>query len=143
VQNDNAPVPVSDAQPLHPGKLLRIGGMVKHTLDEIRRAPIDEEGRDHLRQVYDKVIGELREMLSPELRSELDEMTVPFDAELPTESELRIAQAQLMGWLEGLFHGIQASLFAQQAAAQAQFQELQRQATAEEGAPRGPGGQYL
>jgi len=103
-----------------PAKVMRIGSMVKSLLDEARSAPLDEAGRARLREIYETSISELSGALSPDLGTELSKMAIPFSAEVPTESELRIAQAQLVGWLEGLFHGIQASLFAQQAAAAGQ-----------------------
>ncbi len=107
-----------------PAKVMRIGSMVKTLLDEARAAPLDEAGRTRLREIYQTSVDELSEALSPDLRSELARMTLPFAAEVPSESELRVAQAQLVGWLEGLFHGIQASLFAQQAAAAAQLEKM-------------------
>jgi|ERR1700731_902768 hypothetical protein len=107
-----------------PAKVMRIGAMVKNLLDEARAAPLDEAGRARLREIYLTSIHELSGALSPDLGEELGRMVLPFSAEVPTESELRIAQAQLVGWLEGLFHGIQASLFAQQAAAAAQLEKM-------------------
>ena len=107
-----------------PAKVMRIGSMVKTLLDEARSADLDEAGRKRLKEIYSLSIDELSGALSPELVKELSRMALPFSSEVPTESELRIAQAQLVGWLEGLFHGIQASLFAQQAAAQAQLEKM-------------------
>jgi hypothetical protein len=107
-----------------PAKVMRIGAMVKNLLDEARSAPLDEAGRARLREIYEISIAELSSALSPDLGTELGRMVLPFSADVPTESELRIAQAQLVGWLEGLFHGIQASLFAQQAAAAAQLEKM-------------------
>jgi hypothetical protein len=107
-----------------PAKVMRIGAMVKNLLDEARSAPLDEAGRARLREIYEISISELSSALSPDLGSELGRMVLPFSADVPTGSELRIAQAQLVGWLEGLFHGIQASLFAQQAAAAAQLEKM-------------------
>jgi hypothetical protein len=107
-----------------PAKVMRIGSMVKSLLDEARSAPLDEAGRARLREIYETSISELSGALSPDLGTELSKMAIPFSADVPTESELRIAQAQLVGWLEGLFHGIQASLFAQQAAAAAQLEKM-------------------
>jgi hypothetical protein len=109
-----------------PAKVMRIGAMVRQLLEEVRRAPLDDAGRARLREVYELSVKELAEGLSPELRDELAQFSLPFDAEAPSEAELRVAQAQLVGWLEGLFHGIQATLFAQQMAARAQLEELQR-----------------
>jgi hypothetical protein len=108
-----------------PAKLLRIASMVRELLDDTRQASLDEPGRVRLRQIYERSLGELAEVLSPDLREELEALAPPMGG-VPTESEIRIAQAQLVGWLEGLFHGIQAALFAQQAAARAQFEELRR-----------------
>jgi proteasome activator-like protein len=109
-----------------PAKVMRIGAMVRQLLEEVRQAPLDEAGRMRLREIYELSVKELAEGLSPELRDELAQFAMPFNAEAPSEAELRIAQAQLVGWLEGLFHGIQATLFAQQMAARAQLEELQR-----------------
>jgi hypothetical protein len=116
-----------------PGKLLRIASMVRELLDETRQASPDERGRTRLRQIYDDTVGELKDVLSEDLRDELGSLAPPLEG-VPTESEIRIAQAQLVGWLEGLFHGIQAAMFAQQAAARAQFEELRRR-----GLPGAPG----
>ena len=109
-----------------PAKVMRIGAMVRQLLEEVRQAPLDEAGRTRLREIYEMSVKELAEGLSPELREELAQFAMPFNADAPSEAELRIAQAQLVGWLEGLFHGIQATLFAQQMAARAQLEELQR-----------------
>ena len=128
-----------------PAKVLRIGNMVKQLLEEVRRAPLDEAGRARLRDIYETSVHELAEGLSDDLQDELARLSLPFEDEAPSESELRIAQAQLVGWLEGLFHGIQAALFAQQMAARAQLEELQRRglpAGQSDGGPA-PGGTYL
>jgi len=109
-----------------PAKVLRIGAMVKQLLEEVRRAPLDEAGRARLRDIYETSVRELGEGLSDDLREELGRLTLPFEDEAPSEAELRIAQAQLVGWLEGLFHGIQATLFAQQMVARQQLEELHR-----------------
>ena len=128
-----------------PAKLLRIASMVRELLEDTRQASIDEPGRARLREIYERSVTELSEVLSADLREELEALAPPMSG-VPSESEIRIAQAQLVGWLEGLFHGIQAALFAQQAAARAQFEELRRRGLPE-GAPAGPpdirGGQYL
>lgn len=116
-----------------PAKVMRIGSMVKQLLDEVRQAPLDEAGRARLREIYDQSVAELATGLSPDLVAELDRMRLPFDEGTPTEAELRIAQAQLVGWLEGLFHGIQATLMAQQMAARAQLDEMRQR-----GLPAGP-----
>ena len=126
-----------------PAKVMRIGAMVKELLEEVRRAPLDEKGRARLREIHETSIRELAEGLSPDLKDELARFSLPFDDKAPTEAELRIAQAQLVGWLEGLFHGIQAALFAQQMAARAQLEELQRRGlpagTRPEPGPERPG----
>ncbi|MBV8463043.1 MAG: bacterial proteasome activator family protein [Acidimicrobiales bacterium] len=109
-----------------PAKVLRIGSMVKQLLEEVRQAPLDEASRDQLRAIYERSLEELKGALSPDLADELDRISVLFDAETPSEPELRIAQAQLVGWLEGLFHGIQATLVAQQVAARAQLDEMRQ-----------------
>lgn len=110
----------------HPAKVMRIGSMTKQLLDEVRQAPLDEASRSRLREIYETSMRELGEGLSPELREELDRLTLPFQDGTPSDAELRIAQAQLVGWLEGLFHGIQATLFAQQMAARAQLDEMRQ-----------------
>lgn len=125
-----------------PAKVMRIGSMVKTLLDEARSAPLDEAGRVRLREIYETSISELSGALSPDLGSELARMAPPFVAGVPSESELRIAQAQLVGWLEGLFHGIQASLFAQQAAAAAQLEKI-RDRSLNPGGPDPRSGTYL
>ena len=102
-----------------PAKVMRIGTMIKQLLEEVRAAPLDEAGRQRLREIHEMSIHELEDGLSPELRDELERLTLPFGETVPSEAELRIAQAQLVGWLEGLFHGIQTALFAQQMAARA------------------------
>jgi Protein of unknown function (DUF2587) len=110
----------------HPAKLLRIGSMVKQLLEEVRSAPLDEASRGRLREIYEQSIRELAEGLSPDLAAELDRISIPFDTPTPSDAELRVAHAQLVGWLEGLFHGIQATLVAQQVAARAQLDEMRQ-----------------
>ncbi|HEY1824717.1 MAG TPA: proteasome activator [Acidimicrobiales bacterium] len=124
-----------------PAKVMRIGSMVKQLLDEARSAPLDEAGRARLKEIYETSVHELSDALSPDLATELSRMAIPFSAEVPSESELRIAQAQLVGWLEGLFHGIQASLFAQQAAAAAQLEKMRDRSLPPGAEPRS--GTYL
>ena len=109
-----------------PAKVMRIGSMVKQLLDEVRSAPLDEAGRTRLREIHEQSIRELAGALSPDLAAELDRMALPFDEGVPSEAELRIARAQLVGWLAGLFHGIQATLMAQQMAARAQLTEMRQ-----------------
>jgi hypothetical protein len=122
-----AEVPEPTEAVQHPAKVMRIGSMIKQLLEEVRRAPLDEPGRARLAEIYETSVKELSEGLSDDLRDELARLTAPFDdAQPPSEAELRIAQAQLVGWLEGLFHGIQATLFAQQVAARNQLEELRR-----------------
>src|SRR5271156_5780663 len=128
-----------------PAKVMRIGSMVRQLLEEVRQAPLDEEGRVRLREIYDESLRELATGLSPDLVAELDRLAIPFDTtRTPTEAELRIAQAQLVGWLEGLFHGIQATLMAQQMASRAQLEELrQRQLPGPDGVVAPRAGTYL
>ena len=116
-----------------PAKVLRIGSMTKELLEEVRRAPLDEAGRARLREIYETSVHELAGCISDDLREELARLTSPFEAAAPTEAELRVAQAQLVGWLEGLFHGIQAAMFSQQMMARAQMEERRR------GLPAAPG----
>ncbi len=107
-----------------PAKVMRIGTMVKQLLDEVRAAPLDDRSRERLTEIYQRSVDELSEALSPDLQQELRGFALPFTNGTPTDAELRVAQAQLVGWLEGLFHGIQATLFAQQLAAQQQLQQI-------------------
>lgn len=110
-----------------PAKVMRIGSMVKQLLDEVRSAPLDERSRERLAEVHERSIVELAGALSPDLQEELRSLALPFrDGEVPSDSELRVAQAQLVGWLEGLFHGIQATLFAQQLAARQQLEQMRQ-----------------
>ena len=130
-----------------PAKVMRIGSMIRQLLEEVRNAPLDEAARARLRDIHARSLSELEDGLAPELVEELERLSLPFtDEAVPSEAELRIAQAQLVGWLEGLFHGIQTALFAQQMAARAQFEEMRRQAMpgalpGAEGAPEGQPGQ--
>ena len=121
-----------------PTKLIRIATMVRSMLDEVRRAPLDDAGRRRLREIHERSLAELEGVLSPELQKELAEVVLPFTSDAPSDAELRLAQAQLVGWLEGLFHGIQATLFTQQAAAQSQLDEMRRRRALE--AAQGFGG---
>lgn len=108
-----------------PAKLIRIAAMVKELLGDVRQSSPDEAGRKRLREVYERALAELKDGLSDDLQQELDTLTISLD-ETPSESEIRLAQAQLVGWLEGLFQGIQAALWAQHMQAQAQFEEMRR-----------------
>ena len=134
-----------------PAKVMRIGTMIKQLLEEVRAAPLDEASRSKLATIHRSSIRELEDGLAPELREELERLTLPFsDDTVPTDGELRIAQAQLVGWLEGLFHGIQTALFAQQMAARAQLEQMRQGALPpgmpQQGSPAGGGhgtGQYL
>jgi hypothetical protein len=129
-----------------PAKVMRIGNMIRQLLEEVRAAPLDEASRVRLKEIHAASVKELESGLSPELVDELERLTLPFtESEVPSESELRIAQAQLVGWLEGLFHGIQTALVAQQMAANAQLEQMRRalpQGTAAEG-QRPNQGMYL
>jgi hypothetical protein len=116
-----------------PAKVLRIGSMIKQLLDEVRQAPLDTASRNRLKDIYETSVRELASGLSPDLVAELDRLALPFDTATPSDAELRIAQAQLVGWLEGLFHGIQATLFAQQMAARSQLEDMRQRSL-------GPGG---
>lgn len=132
-----------------PAKVMRIGTMIKQLLEEVRAAPLDEASRARLKEIHENSIKELEEGLAPELREELHRLSLPFtDDATPSDAELRIAQAQLVGWLEGLFHGIQTALFAQQMAARAQLEQMRRGLPAgmQQGSDHGSGrgtGQYL
>src|ERR1700761_7560638 len=109
-----------------PAKVMRIGSMIRQLLEEVRAAPLDEKSRARLKEIHESSIKELEDGLAPELVSELERLSLPFTDELPSEAELRVAQAQLVGWLEGLFHGIQTTLFAQQMAARGQLEQMRR-----------------
>lgn len=110
-----------------PAKVMRIGTMIRQLLEEVKATELDEPGRDRLKEIYETSVEELAEALSPDLRAELERLALPFDEDdIPTGPELRVAQAQLVGWLEGLFHGIQATLFAQQNAARQQLEQIQQ-----------------
>ena len=110
-----------------PAKVMRIGNMIRQLLDEVKAAPLDEASRQRLRDIHSASIHELKDGLAPELVEELDRLALPFASEQPpSDAELRIAHAQLVGWLEGLFHGIQTALFAQQMAARAQLEQMRR-----------------
>jgi Protein of unknown function (DUF2587) len=110
-----------------PAKVMRIGSMIRQLLEEVKSAPLDEASRNRLKEIHAASIKELEEGLAPELVEELDRLTLPFTEDVtPSEGELRIAQAQLVGWLEGLFHGIQTAIYAQQMAARAQFEQVRR-----------------
>jgi hypothetical protein len=135
-----------------PAKVMRIGTMIKQLLEEVRAAPLDDASRNRLREIHKTSIRELEDGLAPELREELERLTLPFtDDGVPSDAELRIAQAQLVGWLEGLFHGIQTALFAQQMAARQQLEQMRQgalppgiSAPGQRGGPSSSGtGQYL
>jgi hypothetical protein len=125
-----------------PTKLIRIASMVRTMLDEVRRAPLDDAARKRLKEIHERSLEELESVLSPDLQQELSEVVLPLTSDDPTEGELRLAQAQVVGWLEGLFHGIQATLFTQQAAAQGQLEQMRRRALEQAPTATGPSG-YL
>ncbi len=154
VESDGSVVPSRQQSPAdlieQPAKVMRIGSMIKQLLEEVRNAPLDDASRIRLREVHQSSIAELADGLAPELREELDRLTLPFsDDTVPSDAELRIAQAQLVGWLEGLFHGIQTALFAQQMAARVQLEQMRGRPALPPGTgPEVPGvpggtGQYL
>jgi hypothetical protein len=109
-----------------PAKVMRIGSMIRQLLEEVKSAPLDEASRQRLKEIHESSIQELEAGLAPELIEELERLSLPFTEETPSEAELRIAQAQLVGWLEGLFHGIQTAIYAQQVAARAQLEQMRR-----------------
>ncbi|MFI8850567.1 proteasome activator [Streptomyces sp. 891-h] len=124
--DEQAEVPVTEMVE-QPAKVMRIGSMIKQLLEEVKAAPLDEASRARLKEIHTSSIKELEDGLAPELIEELERLSLPFTEEsTPTDAELRIAQAQLVGWLEGLFHGIQTALFAQQMAARAQLEQMRR-----------------
>src|SRR5512143_3760092 len=120
------PVPTEQTETVTaPAKVMRIGSMVKQLLEEVRSSPLDEASRERVAEIYERSIVELSEALSPDLQDELRNLALPFkEGEIPSDGELRVAKAQLVGWLEGLFHGIQATLFAQQIAARQQLEQM-------------------
>lgn len=127
-----------------PAKVMRIGSMIKQLLEEVRSAPLDEASRSRLREIYETSVRELADGLSPDLQEELAKLALPFTDDAPTDAELRIAQAQLVGWLEGLFHGIQATLFAQSMAARNQLEEMRQRSLPARAEDRSSGpGTYL
>lgn len=141
------PLEVEESEEVqHPAKVMRIGAMIKQLLEEIRRAPVDEAGRARLAEIHSSSLEELSASVSPDLRDELKRLTSPFleAAMPPTEAEIRVAQAQLVGWLEGLFHGIQATLFAQQMEARQQLEQLRQRSLPAGSSEMGPRpGTYL
>lgn len=149
---ESGSVPDSPEEIESPGKIIRIGAMVKQLLEEVRNTTLDEAARDQLRDIYENSLAELRSAVSPELAGELDRLTLDFSEDVvPSEAQLRIAKAQLVGWLEGLFHGIQAALVAQQLVARQQLEGMRAQIGTgggsgggnSQGGPRGPGSGYL
>jgi hypothetical protein len=144
--NGQPPDEVAAAEPqtnavTEPAKVMRIGSMVKQLLDEVRHSPLDDKSRERLAEIYDRSVTELADALSPDLQQELRMLALPFDEDgPPTDGELRIAQAQLVGWLEGLFHGIQATLFAQQLAARQQLDQMRQLPPGVQPQMQGPGG---
>jgi hypothetical protein len=129
-----------------PAKVMRIASMVRTLLDEVRAAPLDDASRTRLKEIYETSVKELGEVLSEDLRSELDRLSFAFEDSSPSDAELRVAHAQLVGWLEGLFHGIQAMLFAQQMESRNRLEELRRPSLGPgpQAAPgEHPPGQYL
>ncbi|SPL94049.1 unnamed protein product [[Actinomadura] parvosata subsp. kistnae] len=126
-----------------PAKVMRIGSMIRQLLEEVRAAPLDEASRKRLKEIHESSIKELEDGLAPELVDELERLSLPFtddNGTPPSEAELRIAHAQLVGWLEGLFHGIQTTLFAQQMAARAQLEQMRRALPGAPGVPGEEGG---
>jgi hypothetical protein len=138
VETDTGPEAENPANLIEqPAKVMRIGSMIKQLLEEVRAAPLDEASRNRLREIHHRSIIELEDGLAPELRDELERLSLPFTEDsTPSEAELRVAQAQLVGWLEGLFHGIQAALVAQQMAARVQLEQMR---TGRPALPAGPG----
>ena len=125
ISSAGSPVPVTESV-TEPAKVMRIGSMVKQLLEEVRNTQLDAGSRERLAEIYERSVVELAEALSPDLQQELRMLALPFSDGIPSDGELRIAQAQLVGWLEGLFHGIQATLFAQQIAARQQYEQLRQ-----------------
>ena len=133
VPSEAAQPPEEPAVP-QPAKLIRIASMIRELVEEVRQTPMDEKGRGRLADIYRNSIDQLKDSLSEDLRAELDSLALPLEGD-SSEAEIRVAQAQLLGWLEGLFHGIQAALWAQHMQAQAALAEMGRR-----GLPSGPPG---
>jgi hypothetical protein len=129
----------------HPAKVMRIASMARQLLEEVRQAPLDEASRTRMREIYETSVKELAEVLSPDLREELVRLSLSFDKDAPSDAELRVAHAQLVGWLEGLFHGIQAMLFAQQMESRQRLEEMRRRSlpSPSDTPVEGGAGQYL
>ena len=137
----NPPAEETDGESVSsPAKVMRVGSMIKQLLEEVRDTELDEAARDRLRGIYEKSIRELATALSPDLQDELERLTLPFDEDIPSGAELRVAKGQLVGWLEGLFHGIQATLFAQQMEARQQLETMRGRLPAGAQPPQGAGG---
>jgi hypothetical protein len=122
----------------HPAKVMRIASMARNLLEEVRQAPLDDASRSRMREIYETSVSELADVLSPDLKDELARVSLPFSDDTPSDAELRVAHAQLVGWLEGLFHGIQAMLFAQQMESRQRLEEMRRPSLPP-GAGRRPG----
>ena len=141
---DSAEIEVASPETIgEPAKLLRIASMTRSMLEEARQATFDEDGRSRLRDIHEASVGQLRSVLTEDLREELSEVFIPLQGDVPTQAELRIAQAQLIGWLEGLFNGIQAAIMTQQMAAQAHLQQMRTRQLAPEDSDESGGGLYL
>ena len=142
---ESAEIEVAPRQNIEePAKLLRIASMTRSMLDEVRDATLDEDGRSRLRDIHEASVGQLRSVLTDDLREELSQVFLPLEGDVPTQAELRIAQAQLIGWLEGLFNGIQAAIMTQQMAAQAQLHQMRTpQIEPEDDEDQTGGGLYL
>jgi hypothetical protein len=127
-----------------PAKVMRIGSMIRQLLEEVKAAPLDDASRNRLKEIHASSIKELESGLAPELVEELERLSLPFTEDsTPSDAELRIAQAQLVGWLEGLFHGIQTAIYAQQVSARAQFEQIRRALPSGQGQPGQPGQGHL
>ena len=145
--SESGDAPITDLVE-QPAKVMRIGSMIRQLLEEVKSAPLDEPSRTRLADILETSVKELKDGLAPELDEELDRLIAPFESGTPTDAELRIAQAQLVGWLEGLFHGIQTAIYAQQMAARAQLEQMRRalppgvhlEPNAGQPAPQQPGG---
>lgn len=127
----------------HPAKVMRIASMARQLLDEVRHASLDEASRSRMREIYETSVKELADILSPDLRDELNRLSTPFNQDAPSDAELRVAHAQLVGWLEGLFHGIQAMLFAQQMESRQRLEEMRRHSLPSPEQASEPRGDYL
>ena len=103
---------MSGATPKHPrDKVMRLATMTMQLLDQVRTQPLDAASRDRLGTIDTQIIDELLTDLSPDLRQELQRLALPLTGHTElSDAELRLAHAQLVGWLQGLLQTTQTAL---------------------------------